>query len=563
MLSEGRPDVVLFVMNGPALSLSISADVVRVPPGAHSFHVVFEIRANDMPAVEKTRTALALVLAIDISGSMAGPPMEHVVSSIEKIVDALAPSDRLGIVAFSNRACRVVAQDALDATQRRLVRGRTARLLPQGNTNIEDGLRAAHAMASVSPEGFRRAVVLLSDGQPNIGLSRVDELRDLARTMRKDASIATLGFGRHHDEDVLSAISDGGGGVYRYIADPLLARLQMMQAIGTQADVVAEHVELIITPEPQARIESFVGDAAPSFGADGIVVPLPDLLARGSRIVVARVDAKLADPAALGRVLRARLRWKTPGAAAKGEIDARLAIDVGAGPIEPDFGGRARVLLARIDETRRAARQHADRGHWEGAATVLRSLLSDVEAFLAQTASHSIGEIRALLEEGREIVVDEVAAMERRPSAEAYAQLRKQSQVVSSCDLASVRRSNAYGGQAFTAANAGELPKADLVVVHGPRQGDRHRLGATCTLGRTAHADVVIQSDAVSRRQAEIFFLEGDFWIADLGSTNPTTVGGRPLGHAPHKLESGDVIGLGGVLLLFDLPAPRKEGEQS
>ena len=49
----------------------------------------------------------------------------------------------------------------------------------------------------------------------------------------------------------------------------------------------------------------------------------------------------------------------------------------------------------------------------------------------------------------------------------------------------------------------------------------------------------------------------GDFWVADMGSTNPTLVNGSALGSAPHKLAAGDVIIVGDMKLRYE-EAPKK-----
>jgi pSer/pThr/pTyr-binding forkhead associated (FHA) protein len=55
----------------------------------------------------------------------------------------------------------------------------------------------------------------------------------------------------------------------------------------------------------------------------------------------------------------------------------------------------------------------------------------------------------------------------------------------------------------------------------------------------------------VSRRHARISIHEGKAVLDDLQSRNGTLLAGRPV-NAPTALEDGDVIGLGGVTLIFE-----------
>ena len=75
-----------------------------------------------------------------------------------------------------------------------------------------------------------------------------------------------------------------------------------------------------------------------------------------------------------------------------------------------------------------------------------------------------------------------------------------------------------------------------------------------CTLGRRNKNDVVIilpGSSGVSGQHAQMSFAEGAWFISDRGSTNGTRVNGLQLAaHKPHRLASGDVIGLGAAVKL-------------
>jgi hypothetical protein len=68
--------------------------------------------------------------------------------------------------------------------------------------------------------------------------------------------------------------------------------------------------------------------------------------------------------------------------------------------------------------------------------------------------------------------------------------------------------------------------------------------GATTTLGRALDNDIVVADNRVSRYHAEIAADPPDYVVRDLGSTNGTSLAGRPV--ARDRLCDGDVISLGG-----------------
>jgi hypothetical protein len=213
----------------------------------------------------------------------------------------------------------------------------------------------------------------------------------------------------------------------------------------------------------------------------------------------------------------------------------------------------ARVMLVRADRVREEARALADRGNFGGSAALLRALLAEIE----RVPGFVVGDGSAL-GEAYELLVDEAMAMERKPDEEAYKMFRKSamgSQLAMHAPPAASTRGVA--STRMVEAAAGKYPEAYVRVKGGQDAGKRHRLREECVIGRTASADIPIVSDMVSRRHAEIYALEGEFWACDLGSTNVTKVNGKPLGSVPCKLKEGDVVLVGDVELVYEEKKPK------
>jgi hypothetical protein len=94
-----------------------------------------------------------------------------------------------------------------------------------------------------------------------------------------------------------------------------------------------------------------------------------------------------------------------------------------------------------------------------------------------------------------------------------------------------------------------------LVERSGGRPGTAHLLTAEVTsLGRGADNDVVLLGHNVSRRHAEIRWLDGRYILHDLGSKNGLLLNGRRVAE-PEPLADGDLIAIPGtpeLLLAFD-----------
>ena len=103
-----------------------------------------------------------------------------------------------------------------------------------------------------------------------------------------------------------------------------------------------------------------------------------------------------------------------------------------------------------------------------------------------------------------------------------------------------------------------EAPPARLVLGGEPGAAEYPILADVVTIGRALDNDLVLEHPSVSRHHAEIRREPGGYALADLGSTNGTTVNGRAVTAA--RLHDGDLVQLGGVTFVFRL-APRGEQE--
>jgi Ca-activated chloride channel family protein len=533
-------------MTAHGLGLSVGLDERGLPPGVQTrVHLVAEITAL-ASGVERARPPLSVVLAVDVSGSMAGPPIEQVIRSIDRLVGLLDPGDRVGVVAFSDSAAEVAPLLPATASTRRLISSRTHRLVAEGGTNIEDGLRRAAAALPRRGEHERQVILLLSDGAPNRGLATPAELAELARSYRPDVGVSTLGYGAAHNEDLLSALSEAGAGRYHFIADPSVCAIEFAQAIGTQGDVVAQAIELGLALAPGVEVASFLGRPGVRYGAAGLRVDVPDLLEGSRHVVVAELSLRTPREPGAFQVLEATLSYQRAGERETRTFAQTLATPVGHVDRVPEPAARTEVLLVRIDEVRGEARALADRGQYDGAAVVLRRLAAAIQAepwFKAGDGSS--------IAEGLEQIVDEAVALERRPSAEQYRSFRK-SQL--NLKMASLPPRGVSGPMSIRVMEsvAGALPRAGLVVLNGEQKGERHRLGQPkAVIGRTGTADIQVVNANVSRNQAMIAGQNGRYLLIDLHSSNPTRVNGQPL-DKPRELAPGDVIGVGDIELRYE-----------
>lgn len=527
-----------------SLHLSLLADYDTIPNGRVSnFHLVAEVRAMGGNE-ERKRLPLAVILVLDVSGSMAGQPIEQVISSVDRLVDFLEPSDRVGLVAFSTNATEIMPLKAVDADTKKLVKSRVHRMQADGSTNIEDGLRKAAAMFSQ-----RQVILLLNDGQPNVGASSPQHLGAQAASMRPNISISSLGFGTHHDQDVLLAISGAGGGNYHWIKDAAICGMEFAEALSAQADIIAEKIEVCLLPSQDVEIVKVLGNIPTRFSMSGLMVPLPDLKDGAECIVVTTVSLNPAEECPKREIAKCVLRYRNVENEEIVSTEQTLYLGVGKelGAIIPSVYHKTLLILS--NEARAEARAMADRGQFEGAAALLRNTLKRIQ----QAPGFVMGD-NSPLAELYEILLDEATGLERKPSQEKYQELRDLQGCTMTLDIADISRTTRPKKppqNAFVATMAGKFPKGFLEVVGGEEDGRKIILNANQVIGRTASADIQFNNATVSRQHAQIFAKQGAFYILDWGSHNTTRVNGKVIGDS-HKLAKGDIIEIGHVKVRYD-----------
>ncbi len=195
--------------------------------------------SGDAPA---QRPPINAVLVLDRSGSMSGAPLAAALEAARRFAGFLGTSDRLAIVAFDDEV-RVVSGPAPagdSSVAERIMRIRTG-----GSTNLSGGwLKGLELARQGIVEGVNR-VVLLTDGQANVGITDPGMLAGMVHG-GADAGVSTtcIGFGAGFNEDLLQALGREGRGNYWYVerddqmAGVFEGEIEGLVALGAQNVVV-------------------------------------------------------------------------------------------------------------------------------------------------------------------------------------------------------------------------------------------------------------------------------------------------------------------------------------
>jgi hypothetical protein len=159
--------------------------------------------------VTDDRIPFATVLAIDVSSSMSGIPLERAKAAARAYIDSLRPDDPVAIVVFGSLA-QVVREFTTD---RGVLATAIESLEPVGQTALYQGAYEAVRLAASAPVE-RRAVILLGDGVEYGGRSAVSREAALERAIADSVPVYTIGLGYGADRTYLQSLSAGTNARY-------------------------------------------------------------------------------------------------------------------------------------------------------------------------------------------------------------------------------------------------------------------------------------------------------------------------------------------------------------
>jgi Ca-activated chloride channel family protein len=357
------------------MKTTVLLDHEPVADGGWMVHALLRIE-GEAPK-DRDRTPLNLSLVLDRSGSMMGEKLRAAAEAAAMLTQRLSPEDTVSVVAFDD-AVNVVAPPATGEAQENLpglIRG----IYAGGTTNLSGGwLRARDLVAANVRDGGVNRVLLLTDGQANVGITEPAQLTGLcAHAAAKGISTTTIGFGEDYDEDLLKAMADAGKGGTYYIEKVDQASGIFEEELEGLLSIAAQNVRVSVDPGAHASDVKVLHDY-PSH-ADGQVLTLEvgDLYAREPRRVLM---AFLLPPDAVspgGTADVARVTVTAHVITEAGDVELHeiilpltLSPEQG-GKTEPEV--RKEILLLHAARLREDALAARDRGEYFMASESLRS----------------------------------------------------------------------------------------------------------------------------------------------------------------------------------------------
>ncbi len=205
----------------------------------------YTVDAEDRPPAN-------LVFLLDVSGSMtAQNKLGLLKSSLNMLSKDLTEKDRVSIVVYAGASGVVLEPTA--GNDRRAIGKALKQLQAGGSTNGAAGIELAYDMAeqSMTKNSINR-IILATDGDFNVGISNIDELKKLIERKRESGiALTTLGFGAgNYNDHLMEQLADVGNGNYAYIDTLNEARKVLSSELTSTLLTIAKDVKIQVEFNP-------------------------------------------------------------------------------------------------------------------------------------------------------------------------------------------------------------------------------------------------------------------------------------------------------------------------
>ncbi len=366
------------------VTCKVELDRGVLPAGA-SQRAVVKVSLDAPLLREKTeRPPVNLAIVLDRSGSMSGGgKLEKAKEAAIAALHRLTERDMFSLVMFDHEVETLVPPQSAGNTE--WIESRINSIRARGNTALFGGVSQGAAEVRKHLEGrYVSRILLLSDGQANVGPSQPEDLGRLgAALMKEHIAVTTIGVGADYNEDLMTKLAQhSDGNTYFVESSRDLPRIFAAE-LGDVLSVFARDVKLEIEFSDGVRPVRIIG-------RDGrlddrkVEVRLNQLYGGQAKYALVEVEVSAGSASDVRKLANARCSYENlvnrQSERAEAEASVRFS------DREKDVIKSVNVSVQKemafnvLAEARDEAIQQADKGDRTKAAATLRNAGAKVRA---------------------------------------------------------------------------------------------------------------------------------------------------------------------------------------
>lgn len=234
----------------------VDIETVQAPWKANNQIIKVAIKSTDKISENGTKSnelpPSNLVFMVDVSGSMSSKDkLDMAKASLKMLTKQLRTQDTISMVTYAGNT--KVVLPATSGSEQAKILAAIEQLNAGGSTNGEAAIKLAYQQAkqNFKKDGINR-ILMLTDGDFNVGVSNTDDMLDIIKRNRDDGvSLSTFGFGTgNYNEHMMEQVADNGNGNYSYIDSVSEAKKALIDEMSATFNTVAKDVKVQVEFNP-------------------------------------------------------------------------------------------------------------------------------------------------------------------------------------------------------------------------------------------------------------------------------------------------------------------------
>lgn len=343
------------------------------------------------------RSSANVAIVLDKSGSMNGEKMHRAKEAAMLAVDLLNNNDIVSVISYDDTVQVLVP--ATRATDKTAITSAIERMNADGSTALFAGVSkgAAEVRKFLDKERVNR-VILLSDGQANVGPSSPTELGELGASLSKDGiTVTTIGLGHGYNEDLMTNLAGYSDGNHAFVenADDLARVFQY--ELGDVLSVVAQNVTIQIQCADGVKPLRLLGRSGDIAGQT-VTTRLNQLYSEQEKYLLLEVEVPEGQANQSRDLVDVKVVYHNMHHQQRSELNDALTVRYSDSNADIQAGLNQAVVAEATKQVANESSKAAVRLRDEGKTEEARSLLEQSADFVRQQASKLLGSSRSELE---------------------------------------------------------------------------------------------------------------------------------------------------------------------
>lgn len=336
------------------------------------------------------RPAVNLALVLDRSGSMHGDRIARAREAAIAAVERLDDRDYVSVVVFDDRIDVLAGAQTASPQNKAAIVEKLRTVEACGSTAIFGGVSAGAAeLRKNLSRNLVNRLILLSDGQANVGPSSPEELGHLGASLVKESITAsTMGVGLGYNENLMAALAGRSDGNTYFIENSDDLPRIFNAELGDAFQVAARDVRLSVRFDGAHPVELVGRDGRIE---DGVVsVDFNQIYSTQEKYVLVRTEFPIGRDGETRPFATAEVTWTAPGTGRPGTASASASISFSADERAVRDSADVHVMVQGQRTVNAIRAQEALRlnavGDYEGARLQFRKNYSEMRQMRARYA---------------------------------------------------------------------------------------------------------------------------------------------------------------------------------